>query len=49
MAKSFDAEFEKIAKETIKAAEKVKCPKEDFIEGLRAVRDAVAERLSLED
>ena len=39
--------FEKIAEDTIAAAEKVRCSVEDFYEGLAAIRIRIVERESL--
>jgi hypothetical protein len=40
-------DFERIADEAIRAAEKVQCSFEDFIQGLDTIRDMVTDRLHL--
>ena len=41
--------FERIATETVRQAEAVNCSLADFAQGLRDIRDAVQERLELEE
>lgn len=45
--KSLDEQWEEIARDAISEAEKVKCPIEDFLEGLRQIEIAIRERREL--
>lgn len=48
MNSRIEKQFETIAEEAVKAAEKVQCTIEDFAEGLKMIEDSVRERRELE-